>query len=98
MAESEGDFKNLNIIVVLVTNSKIYLKNDPMYVTGYGLNAGFKGLKSGPNKMGVQTRYTGGFMGQSFKHMATSGINDLRNTSLYNPGLKQSNFQGLEID
>lgn len=96
--EFKNEYKNLNIIVVLVTNSKLYLKNDPMYVTGYGLNAGFKGLKANPNKMGLQTRYASGFFGQSFKHMATSGVGDLRNTSMYGGGFKQSNFTGLEID
>lgn len=64
----EGEYKNLNIIVVLVTNNKLYLRNDPMYVTGYGQNAGFKGLKSGPNKMGLQTKYAAGFLGKSFKN------------------------------
>lgn len=32
----ENEYKNLNIIVMLVTNNKLYLRNDPMYVTGYG--------------------------------------------------------------
>jgi hypothetical protein len=30
--------------------------------------------------------------------MATSGIGDLRNTSMYGGGFKQSNFTGLDVD
>lgn len=54
LIDENNDYKNLNIIVVLVTNSKLYLKNEQMYVTGFG----FGGNKAG--KTGV-----GGRMGMS---------------------------------
>lgn len=91
------DYKNINIIIILVTNNKLYLRNDPMYVTGYGQNAGFKGLKSGPYKAGFQTKYASRFFDQSLKHMASGGgTKEFGNSSFYGGG--KTNNQGGEID
>lgn len=90
----EAEYKNLNVIVVLVTNNKLYLRNDPMYATGYSQFPGLKELKALPNKMGLQTKYASNFLGQSFK--GYQGGQDMNNQSFYG-GSKMPNV-APEID